>query len=103
MGTLRFLLMVTWAAWIWLELVAVAAPTILDHLRGRGRRQDGGSIAVLLVCVGVAFVTAVRIARLPFGAFPGPPEAQLACGLVVMWAGLAWVHARSAAASRSSP
>jgi len=89
MGTLRFLLMVTWAAWIWLELVAVAAPTILDHLRGRGERQDGGSIAVLLVCVGVAFVAAVRIARLPFGALPGPPEAQLACGLVVMWAGLA--------------
>jgi protein-S-isoprenylcysteine O-methyltransferase Ste14 len=89
MGTLRFLLMVTWAAWIWLELVAVAAPTILDHLRGRGERQDGGSIAVLLTCVGVAFVAAVRIARLPFGALPGPPEAQLACGLVVMWAGLA--------------
>ena len=89
MGTLRFLLMVTWAAWIWLELVAVAAPTILDHLRGRGRRQDGGSIAVPLACVGVAFVAAVRIARLPFGALPGPPEAQLACGLVVMWAGLA--------------
>jgi protein-S-isoprenylcysteine O-methyltransferase Ste14 len=89
MGTLRFLLMVTWAAWIWLELVAVAAPTILDHLRGRGERQDGGSIAVLLACVGVAFVAAVRIARLPFGALPGPPEAQLACGLAVMWAGLA--------------
>jgi len=44
---------------------------------------------VLLACVGVAFVAAVRIARLPFGALPGSPEAQLASGLVVMWAGLA--------------
>jgi protein-S-isoprenylcysteine O-methyltransferase Ste14 len=89
MGVLRVLLMVTWAAWIWMELVAVAAPTVIDHLRGRGRPQDGGSIALLLACVGVAFVVAVRIARLPVGALPGPAEAQLACGLVIMWAGLA--------------
>jgi protein-S-isoprenylcysteine O-methyltransferase Ste14 len=89
MGILRLLLMATWAAWIWLELVAVAGPTILDHLRGRGKPQDGGSIAVLLGCVAVAFVFAVRIARLPVGALPGPPELQLGCGLAVMWAGLA--------------
>lgn len=89
MNVLRLLLTATWAAWIWLELVAVAGPTVLDHLRGRGRRQDGGSIALLLGCVAVAFVLAVRIARLPVGALPGPPAAQLACGLAVMWAGLA--------------
>jgi protein-S-isoprenylcysteine O-methyltransferase len=89
MSVLRFLLTVTWAAWIWLELVAVAGRTVIDRLRRRGKPQDGGSIALLLCCVGVAFVAAVRLARLPVGALPGPAEAQLACGLAVMWAGLA--------------
>ena len=89
MSVLRFLLTVTWAAWIWLEVVAVAGPTVLDSIRGRGQPQDRGSLALLLACVGVAFVAAVRIAHLPVGALPGPAEAQLAFGLAVMWAGLA--------------
>jgi len=89
MGVLRFLLTATWAAWIWMELVAVAGPTVLDHLRGRGRRRDGGSLAVLLACAAIAFVAAVRLARVPFGSLPGPHEAPLAAGLAVMWAGLA--------------
>jgi protein-S-isoprenylcysteine O-methyltransferase Ste14 len=88
MSLLRFLLTVTWAAWIWLELVAVAGPTVLDGLRGRGHPRDRGSLALLLACAGVAFVAAVRIARLPVGALPGPAGAQLAGGLAVMWAGL---------------
>lgn len=86
---LRLALTVTWAAWIWLELVAVLGPAIVDWLRGRGSRQDGGSIVLLVACVAVAFVAAVRLARLPFGALPGPAAAQLAVGLPLMWAGLA--------------
>jgi hypothetical protein len=89
MGVLRFVLMVTWAAWIWLELVAVAGPPVLAHLRGRGRPREGRGVAVLLACAGVVFVVAVRIARLPVGGLPGPPGAVLAAGLAVMWAGLA--------------
>jgi protein-S-isoprenylcysteine O-methyltransferase len=88
-SALRIALMVTWAAWIWLELVAVLGPTLLARLRGRGRRHDAGSAEVLIVCIGVAFLAAVRLARLPVGALPGPAEAQLAVGLPVMWAGLA--------------
>jgi hypothetical protein len=89
MGVLRFLLTVTWAAWIWLELVAVAGPVAVAHLRGRGRPREGRGVALLLACAGVSFVVAVRIARLPEGALPGPPGALLAAGLAVMWAGLA--------------
>lgn len=88
MSLLRLLLTATWAAWIWLELVAVAAPTVLDQLRGRGRRQDGGSIAVLLFCVAAAFVAAVRLAKLAPGALPGPPAVLLGAGLALMWTGL---------------
>jgi hypothetical protein len=89
MGVLRFLLTVTWAAWIWLELVAVAGPPLLAHLRGRGRSREARGVALLLACAGVAFVFAVRIARVPAGGLPGPAEAALAAGLAVMWAGLA--------------
>src|SRR5215469_17438027 len=89
MGVLRFVLTVTWAAWIWLELVAVAGPPAVACLRGRGRPREGRGVALLLGCAGAAFVVAVRIARLAAGALPGPPEALLAAGLVVMWAGLA--------------
>lgn len=89
MGVLRFALTVSWAAWIWLELVAVAGPVVLAHLRGRGRPREGRGVALLLACAGVAFVVAVRIARLPAGALPGPPEWLLPAGLAVMWAGLA--------------
>jgi hypothetical protein len=88
-SVLRFLLTVTWAAWIWLELVAVAGPPALAHLRGLGRPREGRGVALLLACAGAAFVVAVRIARLPEGALPGPPEALLVAGLAVMWAGLA--------------
>jgi len=101
MGVLRFLLTVTWAAWIWLELVAVAGPALLAHLRERGRPRQGRGVVVLLVCAGVAFVVAVRLARLPVGGLPGPPEALLAAGLAVMWAGLAlraWSVSRLATA-----
>jgi hypothetical protein len=89
MGILRFLLTVTWAAWIWLELVTVAGPPAVAHLRGRGRPREGRGVALLLACGGAAFIVAVRIARLPAGALPGPPEALLAAGMAVMWAGLA--------------
>lgn len=94
MGVLRFALTVTWAAWIWLELVAVAGPAVLAHLRGRGRPGEGRGVAALLACAGAAFVVAARIARLPAGSLPGPPEALLTGGLAVMWAGLA-LRARS--------
>src|SRR5215469_928336 len=89
MAVLRFLLTVTWATWIWLELMAVAGPVVLDRVRGRGQRQEGRSAALLLASAGAAFVIAVRIARLPVGALPGPPEVALAGGLAVMWGGLA--------------
>jgi protein-S-isoprenylcysteine O-methyltransferase len=89
MSALRLLLTVTWAAWIWLELIAVFLPTVLDRLRGRGRPRDAGSVAVLLACIGAGFLAATRLARLDFGALPGPITAQLGAGLVVMWAGLA--------------
>ena len=89
MGFLRLLLTATWAAWIWLELVGVLAPTVLDHLRGRGRPQDGGSIGVLLLGVAAGFVAAVRLARLGPGTLPGPPAVLLGTGLALMWAGLA--------------
>jgi hypothetical protein len=89
MGVLRFVLTVTWAAWIWLEVVAVAGPPAVARLRGRGRPGEGRGVALLLACAGVAFVVAVRIARLPAGALPGPPGALLGAGLVVMWTGLA--------------
>ncbi|HXM53964.1 MAG TPA: isoprenylcysteine carboxylmethyltransferase family protein, partial [Candidatus Dormibacteraeota bacterium] len=88
-SVLRLLLTVTWAAWIWLELVAVFLPTVLDRLRGRGRPRDAGSVAVLLLCIAAGFVAATRLARLDFGALPGPPAVLLGGGLVVMWAGLA--------------
>jgi hypothetical protein len=88
MGVLRFLLTATWAAWIWLELVAVAVPAVLERLRGGERPRGDASLVVLLACAGVAFVVAARIARLPVGALPGPPPALLAGGLAVMWAGL---------------
>jgi protein-S-isoprenylcysteine O-methyltransferase Ste14 len=89
MSALRPLLTVTWAAWIWLELVAVLLPTVLDRLRGRSQARDAGSVFVLLGSVGVGFIAATRLARLDFGALPGPSEALLAAGLVAMWAGLA--------------
>jgi protein-S-isoprenylcysteine O-methyltransferase len=88
MSVLRLLLTVTWAAWIWLELVAVLLPTVIDRVRGRGQARDAGSIAVLLGSVAVGFVLATRLARLDDGALPGPPQALLGIGLVVMWAGL---------------
>ncbi|HSR23211.1 MAG TPA: isoprenylcysteine carboxylmethyltransferase family protein [Candidatus Eisenbacteria bacterium] len=89
MSTLRALLTITWAAWIWLELVAVLAPTVMDRLRGRARARDAGSVVLLLACVGAGFVAAVRLARLDPGTLPGPPGALLAAGLALMWAGLA--------------
>lgn len=89
MSALRLLLTVTLAAWIWMELVAVLGRTLIDRLRGRGRPRDAGSIAVLLGSVAVGFVVATRLARLDAGALPGPPEALLAAGLALMWAGLA--------------
>ncbi len=89
MSLLRVLLTATWAVWIWLELVAVLVPTVLDRLRGRGRPQDGGSVAVLLVCVAAAFVAATRLAKLGLGTLPGPPAVLLGAGLALMWTGLA--------------
>lgn len=89
MGTLRILLMAATAVWIWLELMVVGLPTLLDQVRGRGRRQDGASLLVLLLGAAVGFWAAVRLTHLPFGALPGPPEAWLTAGLVLMWAGLA--------------
>jgi protein-S-isoprenylcysteine O-methyltransferase Ste14 len=88
-AALRLLLTITSAAWIWLELVAVLGPTLLDHLRGRGRGEDAGSAAVLLLGAGVAFWAATRLARLSAGALPAPPPALLAGGLALMWTGLA--------------
>jgi protein-S-isoprenylcysteine O-methyltransferase len=89
MSALRLLLTVTWAAWIWFELVAVLGPTVLDRLRGQGRPRDAGSMVVLLACAGAGFVAASRLARLDVGTLPGPPAALLATGLTVMWIGLA--------------
>src|SRR2546423_15057453 len=89
MSALRLLLTVTWAAWIWLELVAVLLPTVLDRLRGRGWPRDAGSILVLLACIATGFVAATRLARLDAGALPGPPQVLLAAGLLLIWAGLA--------------
>ncbi len=90
MSALRLLLTATWAAWIWLELVAVLGPTLLLRLRGRGRPQDAGSVVWLLACVGAGFWAATRLARLDAGPLPGPPAALLAAGLALMWAGLAF-------------
>jgi protein-S-isoprenylcysteine O-methyltransferase Ste14 len=89
MSVLRLLLMITLAAWIWLELVAVLGRTVVDRLRGLGRARDAGSVAVLLACVAAGLVAATRLARLDAGALPGPPEALAAAGLALMWAGLA--------------
>jgi protein-S-isoprenylcysteine O-methyltransferase Ste14 len=89
MGLLRPVLTVTWAAWIWIELVVVLGPTLVDQVRGRGRRHDGASALVLVVCVAAALGAAIRLQRLPAGALPGPPEGWLAGGLVLMWLGLA--------------
>jgi len=89
MSALRLLLMITWAAWIWMELVAVLLPTVVDRVRRRGRPRDAGSVVVLLGSVGVGFVVATRLARLDAGALPGPPEVLAGAGLVVMWVGLA--------------
>ncbi|HYW24843.1 MAG TPA: methyltransferase [Terriglobales bacterium] len=89
MGVLRSLLTVTWAAWIWLELMAVAGPAVLNHLHGRGRPRQARSVAVLLASAGAGFVIGVRVARLPAGALPGAPELLLVLGLAVMWGGLA--------------
>jgi len=89
MSALRLLLMITWAAWIWMELVAVLLPTVVDRVRRRGRPRDAGSVVVLLGSVGVGFVVATRLARLDAGALPGPPEVLAGVGLAVMWVGLA--------------
>jgi protein-S-isoprenylcysteine O-methyltransferase Ste14 len=88
MGALRLLLMATWAAWIWLELVVVVGPTLVDRLRGRGESRDSASAGVLVVCVAIAFWSAVRLARSPFGALPGPPAAAMGAGIALMWLGL---------------
>ena len=88
-AALRLVLTATWAAWIWLELVAVLGPTVLDQVRGRGRPQDARSAGLLLVCAAAALVAAVRLARIPFGALPGSPVALMAGGIVVVWLGLA--------------
>jgi protein-S-isoprenylcysteine O-methyltransferase Ste14 len=89
MGALRLLLTATWAAWIWLELVVVLGPTVVDGLRGAGRGRDAVSAGVLVVCAAVAFGTAFPLSRIPFGAMPAPRAATLAAGLAVMWLGLA--------------
>jgi protein-S-isoprenylcysteine O-methyltransferase Ste14 len=88
MGVLRMLVDVTWAVWIWTEAVVVLGPTLVDQLRGRGRRQDIGSTLVLLGCVVAAFVAAIRLQHLAAGALPGSLAGWLAGGLALMWSGL---------------
>jgi protein-S-isoprenylcysteine O-methyltransferase Ste14 len=87
-GVIRLLLTITWAAWIWFELMAVLGPALVELLRGRGRRQDAASAAMLLACAGVAFWAAIRLSRLSPAALPAPPVAALAAGLALMWLGL---------------
>src|SRR5258708_34758932 len=80
MGVLRLLLMATWAAWIWFELMVVLAPTLVDRLRGRGHAGDAASAGVLVVCVSAGFLAAVRLGRSPFGALPVPAAVARAAG-----------------------
>src|SRR5258708_939016 len=89
MGVLRLLLMATWAAWIWFELMVVLAPTLVGRLGGRGDAGDAASAGVLVVCVSAGFLAAVRLGRSPFGALPVPAAVALAAGLALMWLGLA--------------
>jgi protein-S-isoprenylcysteine O-methyltransferase len=88
MSVLGMLLGFTLAGWIWLELIAVAGPTLLDQLRGTGSRQDGGSFVLLVVGAGAGFWAALRLARVPWGVLPGPAPAALGIGLALMWSGL---------------
>jgi hypothetical protein len=86
---LRLLLMVTWAAWIWFEVVIVVGPSLMDRLRGRGRPGDTLGAAVLLAGIGAGAGAAIALARLGTGPLPGPVAVQQAAGLALMWAGLA--------------
>jgi protein-S-isoprenylcysteine O-methyltransferase Ste14 len=89
MAVLRALLTITWAAWIWLELVVVFGLTLLDRLRGRGARPDVTGGLVLLLAAAGGFGAAVLFSRLGAGVLPVPAVACLAAGLALMWPGLA--------------